>query len=369
MKKSILFVSNYYIPYVSGVTENQKMVAEKLASDGYKVKVITTRHDKNLLRHEIMNGVEVERCSVQLKISKGTVSLPFIKRVIQEAKKYDVVHMHLPMLESGIFSLLINREKLLPMYNCDINLPKSIFNNLIVKIMDIQHKICLKRSSAILVTSKEYAVHSRIADKYADKFIEVACPVKPVTPGTYVKSTKYKIGFCGRIVEEKGIDVLIKAFAQLKKEGMQAELLIGGDYQNVAGGSIYPYLKQYIDEHHITDIMFLGRIKEEDLGAFYSSLDVFTLPSVNSLESFGMVQVEAMMCGTPVVSSDLYGVRKIVQNTGMGEICKRGDVRSLASCIRKVVENRDSYIKSPQFIASIYSTEAFINHIKRFLEG
>lgn len=366
--KRILFVSNYYAPYTSGVTEVERLVAEKLVSLGYKVKVITSRHDNSLPKQEMLNGVEVERCNVQFKISKGTVSFPFFIKVILSARQYDLVNMQLPMLESGVLSLFIKKRKLIPMYHCDINLPNGLFNNFIVKIMDIQHKICLRRSQSILVTSKDYANHSRIAYKYSDKFVEVGGTIKEVNPGTYVKHNKYRIGFCGRIVEEKGIDVLIKAFAILQQQGVKAELLIGGDYQNVAGGSIYPKLKEYIDENKIENIEFIGKIKEEELGKFYSSLDVFVLPSINSLEAFGLVQVEAMMCGTPVVASDLYGVRTIVQKTGMGEICKRGDEANLALCIRKVLENREYYVKTPEFISNIYSTEAFIKNMQDLLD-
>lgn len=368
MKKSILFVSNYYLPYISGVVEVERILAERLAEDGYNVKVVTSRYDKNLPITEFVNGVEVERCNVQMKISKGTVSIPFIFKVIKEAKQYDVVNMQLPMLESGLLSLFIKKDKLIPMYHCDINLLKSPFNNFIVSVMDMSHKICLKRSKNILVTSIDYASHSRVAHKNTEKCVEVGGPIKYVRPGKYLSGEKKKIGFCGRIVEEKGIDVLLKAFQILQQKGINAELLIGGDYKNVAGGSIYPSLAEYIEENHIQGVTFLGKIPEKKLGEFYSSLDVFVLPSTNSLEAFGLVQVEAMMCGTPVVSSDLYGVRTIIQNTGMGEVSKKGNPQDLAEKIETVITNRESYIKTPQEISSKYSTEVFLERIKQYID-
>lgn len=367
MKKSILFVSNYYLPYVSGVVEVERIIAERLVAEGYKVKVITSRYDRTLPMNELVNGVEVERCSVQMKISKGTVSIPYILRVINEAKKFDVVNMQLPMLEAGLLSLFIKKEKLMPMYHCDINLPRSAFNNFIVAVMDISHKICLKRSQTILVTSKDYVAHSRVAYNYIDKCAEVGGTIKCVQPGKYIPNSKRKIGFCGRIVEEKGIDVLLKAFQILQKKEMNVELLIGGDYKTVAGGSIYPDLIDYIEKNKIRDVSFLGKIPEEKLGEYYSSLDVFVLPSTNSLEAFGLVQVEAMMCGTPVVASDLYGVRTIIQNTQMGEISERGNPQDLAEKIEKVIENRECYIKKPEEIASKYSTEVFLEKIKNYI--
>jgi len=153
------------------------------------------------------------------------------------------------------------------------------------------------------------------------------------------------IGFCGRIVMEKGIDVLIKAYKIIKETREDIKLLIGGDYANVAGGSIYPKLQQYIDTNDLKDIEFLGKISEENMGEFYSSLDIFVLPSINPLEAFGMVQVEAMLCGVPVVSSDLYGVRTIVQNTGMGLVHENGNEKDLARCILKILNNPQKYIK------------------------
>ncbi|MDE7311317.1 MAG: glycosyltransferase [Eubacterium sp.] len=363
MKKTILFAVNYYTPYISGLTEFARLLAEELAREGYRVKVITARHDKSLPRREIIHGVLVERCSVQLKISKGTVSIPFLYRVIREARKYDVVNLHLPMLEAGLLSLFIKKEKIMPLYQCDVNLPKGLLNDLIVQVMDLSHKICFWRSQKIWVTSVDYALHSRAVSRYRKKFVEVGGTIKKIQPGNYVREGRYKIGFCGRIVEEKGIDVLLRAFERLQQQGIDAELLIAGDYKNVAGGSVYPKLARYIKKHRVKHVQFLGCLPEEELGAFYSALDVFVLPSVNSLEAFGLVQVEAMMCGTPVVASDLYGVRTIVQRTGMGLVSRAGDAKHLAECLREVLADRKRFVKEPAEISRIFSTKAFISSI------
>ncbi len=363
MKKSILLVSNYYAPYVSGLTEMARLLAEKLVKEGYQVKVITSRHDRSLARREVVHGVLVERCNVQFKISKGTISIPFLIRVIQEARRFDIVNLHLPMLESGLLSLLIKKEKLIPLYQCDVNLPQNMLNWMIIHVMDCSHRICLARSKKIWVTSSDYAAHSRVAYRHVDKFLEIGGAIKDVHPGKYVRTGRYKIGFCGRIVEEKGINVLIQAFELLQMQGVDAELLLAGDYKKVAGGSVYPALAGYIKEHKIKNIRFLGALPEERLGEFYSSLDVFVLPSINSLEAFGLVQVEAMMCGTPVVASDLYGVRTIVMKTGMGLVCKAGNVKDLARCIKKVLENRRMYVKKVSDISNIYSTESVVRNI------
>lgn len=366
--KKILFISNYYYPYTSGVTEYEKMVCEKLADDGYEVTVLTSNYAK-LKDEEVINKVKVVRAPIIGKISKGTISPAFIIKAKQLGKQADIINMHLPMIESGLISSLVDKKKLVVTYHCDINLPSNALNNIIVKVMDSSNNICLKRARNIIVNTKEYSEQSRVACKYIDKLIEIAPPVKKLSPIQRLddkdklidRNNGIKIiGCCGRIVEEKGIDILIKAFAEMKKNRNDIKLIIGGDYKNVAGGSIYPELKTFIEKNQINDIEFIGKIPEERMSEFYSSLDVFVLPSINSLESFGMVQIEAMMSGVPVVASNLYGVRTIVQKTGMGLIAKVKDVNDLASCIGQVIDEKDKFVKDTSKILKLYSTELTI---------
>lgn len=355
--KKILVILNYYYPYVSGVSEYARLMAEEFVNRGCEVTVVTSNH-ANLASEEVINGVKVIRTNVWFKISKGTISPQFIFKAIKYSKKNEVVAMNLPMLESGLISLFIPKNKQVVTYHCDINLPKSFLNNCIVSIMDCSHKICLHRCRNIIVHTKDYAKTSRVAYKYLDKCVEIPPKLKQYYPVSQSLQNKKRIGFCGRIVEEKGIDVLLRAFALISQKREDVELVIGGDYKNIAGGSIYPDLTKYIEDNNIKNVVFLGKIPEEKMADFYSSLDVLTLPSVNSLEAFGVVQIEAMFCGTPVVASNLPGVRTIVQNTGMGEIAKVGDYIDLAKKIEKVIDNKKKYQKDRKEIEEIYGIDA-----------
>ncbi len=138
----------------------------------------------------------------------------------------------------------------------------------------------LKNSAKILVTSIDYASHSKLASKYPQKLVEVRTPIKEYIPVKVEKPEGIQtIGFCGRIVMEKGIDVLLQAYRIIREQRSDIRLLIGGDYQNVAGGSIYPALQQYIGQEGLTNVHFLGKISEEDMAAFYSCLDVLFFPA------------------------------------------------------------------------------------------
>ena len=89
--------------------------------------------------------------------------------------------------------------------------------------------------------------------------------------------------------------------------------------------------------------LFFGNLTSKQLAAFYKSIDVLVLPSINQTEAFGMVQAEAMVAGTPVVASNLPGVRMPIKMTGMGKIVEPKDVNGIANAIEEVLKNKNSY--------------------------
>ncbi len=100
----------------------------------------------------------------------------------------------------------------------------------------------------------------------------------------------------------------------------------------------------------------MGVLSSEELAAFYPNCDLLVLPSLNSTESFGLVQVEAMLHGTPSIASNLPGVRQPVLQTGMGQVAPIGDAQALAEAIVEVLRNRETYVRPRQEIAARFST-------------
>jgi len=90
-------------------------------------------------------------------------------------------------------------------------------------------------------------------------------------------------------------------------------------------------------------LFFLGMIKEEDMGSLLAILDVLVVPSINSTESFGTVQVEAMMQGTPIVVNDLPGMRIPVRRTGMGLIVPIKNKEKLTEAIVEILNEKNKY--------------------------
>ncbi|MEW6648546.1 MAG: glycosyltransferase, partial [Chloroflexota bacterium] len=139
-----------------------------------------------------------------------------------------------------------------------------------------------------------------------------------------------------------------------------AQVQFAGTYMNIIGEEGYyarvmPRIQRY---QQSGNWQFLGNLPPDEMARFYPNLDVLVLPSLNSTEAFGLVQIEAMINGVPSIASNLPGVRQPVRLHEMGEIVKIGDAEDLAEALLKVLRKRDEYIRDPQPIRQRYLPEA-----------
>ena len=325
---------NYYSPYVSGVTEAARVVAEGAAAEGDRVLVIAGRHRSDLPARETISGVQVRRTRVVARIGKGTISPGFVPAVVRAARQARVLNLHLPMLEAGAIAVAVRSTPIVATYQCDVNLPPSPLNRLQERALDRSHRFALRRAAAVGVTSYDYARSSRLWPAMACHLRAIPAPAILRDGGNpnFRDGPGPHVGFLGRIVAEKGLEYLIDGFRALPDP--TARLLLAGDFDRVAGGSVVEMVRARIgnDER----IRLLGFLPTEALPDFYASIDMFAFPSVNSLEAFGLVQVEAMMVGIPVLASNLPGVRMPVRDTGFGEIVPIRDAPAITAGLPRI---------------------------------
>jgi len=346
-RKSILIVLYYYLPYVSGLTGYARDLAEHLVRRGHRVTVLAARHDRTLPKEEIINGVRVVRAPVLMKVSKGVISPLFWLRVIAMARKADIVNFHLPLADVGLSSLFIQKKKIISTYHCDLNLGRGFLNRTIERVSFFLMNIALERSSKIVTNSIDYFSHSYFR-KHVKKAVQIYPPINKTqfSPVDYselaqklsLDECSFKIGFVGRIVEEKGIRYLLQSIPFVQEKMERFYIIIAGEYGRVAGGSVINELASCAGEN-ADRVIFAGFLNRKELLAFYSMIDVLILPSIDPLESFGMVQVEALLCGTPVVATNLPGVRVVIQQTGAGYLIEPRNARDLAMKLIKIKEN------------------------------
>ena len=322
----VTFALTYYRPYVSGLSEAARLVAEGLASRGWKVAVVCTRHDPDLPLYEVRSGVSIHRSPVQATIGKGAISLSFLPLVRRLSRQSRLLNLHLPLLEAGPLTAMSKAPVVLT-YQCDVVLGRSMFGRATVKVIDVSSRWALRRAEAVVFSSMDYAQASRLA-RSPRRATHVIRPPHVDRAGgspTYRETSGMHIGFLGRIVAEKGLDILVDAFSGLGDE--YARLLIGGDFTSVAGGSVLPDLQRALERDD--RVRLLGFVPDSRVPDFLASLDLFVLPSVNSLEAYGIVQLEAMTAGVNVIASDLPGVRVPIQTYGWGTLVPPGDTLAL----------------------------------------
>lgn len=369
----ILFSLTYYTPYSSGLTLYVKRLAQELQKKENNITVLCMRHLSSLQASETINNISVKRAAPLFQISKGFFSLDWIFQSYTEVKKAEAVIINLPQFE-GVIPALFGKllgKKVISIYHCEVVLPAGFLNRAIQSLLNISNKVSLFLSETIITYTKDFGENSRVLKSflYKTKYIYPPIPVPKIDKRVQdmirkkITSTNRQvlIGVAARLAAEKGIEYLLEGIPLLRdKLKTKFKILIAGSL-NPVGEESYKRKILELAKRYKDDVVFLGELKEEEMGSFYSLLDILVLPSVNSTESFGMVQVEAMMMGVPVVVSDLPGVRVPVQKTGMGQIVPVKDIQMLASAIREILLNRKTYIKDNQLIKNTFSVRETTN--------
>jgi len=243
-------------------------------------------------------------------------------------------------------------------------LPKTFFNKIINDVVNFMNYLAGMLADRIGAYTDDFASHSPFLLRFKEKVNVILPPVTmpPASPERireYVKTNNPRgnspvIGMATRFATEKGVEILINALPQVLKSFPSAMVMYAGQYQDVMGESAYyqkllPSIQAYQEKGQWE---FLGVLNPADMTLFYNCLDVLVVPSLNSTETFGLVQIEAMLQGTPTIASNLPGVRVPPRLTGMGEVVPIGDAGALAEAIIKIVSQPKKYQGSPQEIAA-----------------
>jgi len=364
----ILFVSSYYLPYVSGLTIHAQRLAEGLSEKKHQITILTNSHFPDLLKNENLNNILVKRAKPLFRFSRGFVSPNLMFLFLKILPENDIVVLHLPMPEAFIFAPIakIFFKKVILIYHADLNLPSwSAFSKLIENIVLLNHCIAGIFSNNIIAYSSDYANFSRFLKVFKNKIVRIFPPVVIKKPDSK-KAVEWKnklrlakneiVGFAGRFAEEKGGDILIESIPYLVEKIPDVKLVFAGE-ENLVYEDFYQRKKFLIDKYK-DRILFLGLVPPEQMPEFFVMCNVLALPS--RAECFGMVQVEAMLCGTPVVAFNIPGGRVPVLETGMGELAKKYDRKDFAEKLTKVLNNKERYFRSRKEIEDIFNLERTI---------
>jgi glycosyltransferase involved in cell wall biosynthesis len=378
----ILTVLTYYRPHTSGLTIYAERLSRAFVRRGHQVTVMTMQYDPSLPREEVMDGVKIIRVPVAVRVSKGVIAPTFGFVATKLVLQHDVIQLHLPQFDAPGVALrgrIFGKPTVLT-YHCDLQLPPGFFNRFVDSVVNFQNNMAGVLANHIVTYTQDYADNSPYLSRYASKLTPILPPVElpDPLPGAVqafaeehrIKERHPVIGMAARFAAEKGVEVLLDALPMILKKYPKAQVLFAGTYQNVMGEQAYsdrlmPRIREYEIAGHWT---FLGNLDPVQMAAFYPNLDVLTVPSLNSTEAFGLVQIEAMMNGVPSVPSALPGVRQPVRLHEMGRVARIGDTADLADCILEVLSDADKYRGDVESIKKAYNPDSIAAEYEKLFE-
>jgi glycosyltransferase involved in cell wall biosynthesis len=327
----VLQLGKFYDPFVGGMETVLKETCESLAEQvDFRVVVANTRfrtvhEDRKVPVTRVASLGKFFSCSI-------APSYPLWARKFNP----DVIHVHLPNPLAELSALLANRDiPVVAQFHSDVVRQRNL-----LKVYGPFLDAFYRRASCIVVPTPRHIDVSRFVSKYRDKcrIVPFGVPLArfELDEIARTKVDKLRDGLpsvlcVGRLVSYKGIEFLIQAL-----EGVKARLRIIGT------GPLEASLKKLAQTTGIADrVEFLGEVSAEDLVAQYHACDVFVLPSITNAEMFGVVQLEAMACRKPVISTDLpTGVSWVNQHGKTGYIVSPGNADQLAKSIELLIGNR-----------------------------
>jgi rhamnosyl/mannosyltransferase len=326
----VLQLGKFYDPYVGGMETVLKEICESLADQvQFQVVVANTRwrtehENRKVPVTRVASLGELFSCSM-------APSFPLWARRFDP----DLIHVHLPNPLAELSALIADRDiPVVAHFHSDVVRQRNL-----LRLYGPFLEAFYRRASCIVVPTPRHIEISRFVSKHREK-----CRVVPYG----IQASRFELDetgrkrvnelqdglpsvLCvGRLVSYKGVEFLIRAL-----EGIRARLWIIGT------GPLEGSLRNLAQEKGLADrVEFLGQVSDQDLVAYYHACDVFVLPSITNAEMFGVVQLEAMACRKPVISTNLpTGVPWVNQHGKTGYVVPPANVEELARAVQKLVSN------------------------------
>jgi len=340
-------------------------MAEGFVRRGHEVTVLTSRYQSELLPQEVHHGVRILRLPVLTRLSRGVIMPRFPWAAWRLIRQHDVVQMHTPIFEAPLITALgrLAGKPTVFTHHGDLVMPNSPCEQFVEWAVTALMRQALKSCTHITVHSRDYAEHSDFLWPFHEKLSCIYPPVEIPHPDPEAAQAwrrelglegKKLVGFAGRFVEEKGFDYLLQAIPLVRREVPEAMFLYAGERFVV-------YERFYQKWAHLVEaneeaIRIMGLIRDRQrLADFLAMCDLFALPS--RTDCFPSVQIEAMLCGTPVVCTDIPGARGAVRATGMGRLVPPHNPQALAQGIVELLRDPSPYLRTREQIREVFNTE------------
>lgn len=378
-KIRILQVNKSYYPTSGGIERVVQQLAEGLSGETDTKVLVCRKRGKTV--EEYVNGVEVYRASSLGVVSSLPISLSFLWKFRNMSKDRDIVHIHMPFPLGDLACLLSGyRGKVVLWWHSDIVRQKRM-----MKLYRPLMEWLLRRADAIVVATEGHIKGSLYLKGYEEKCVVIPFGVERYMEekaDLWIQEEKAGIDeaeketsflFVGRFVYYKGCRVLLKAFAQAVERNacLRLDLVGSGPMQNE--------LEELVQAYNLQEnVTFHSNVDDQELVRYFEDCDVFVLPSIARSEAFGLVQIEAMAFGKPVINTRLAsGVPYVSIDQVTGLTVGPENVQELADAFIYMAEHprerKQMGVRARERMKTLYRMDTMLENVKelyrKLMEG
>lgn len=335
-KIKITHIARFAKPHIGGIEAVIEQINDSLPNEYFEKEVFCC---SNTDKSSIENGVKYNRCRYLFDFAANSISPQLFFRMV--GLKTDILHFHMPVIQNVVIWAilyhlgLIKYKKMIVTYHSDV-----VGYDKIMKFFVPLYKYFLRKADIIHVLSPNIIESSNMISTLRDKCVVISQGISlNFENDNTQKVRKIKEKFIGkkilfslgRHVKYKGFIYAIHAMEQVDN----AVYLIGGS------GPLTESYQDYIKEHQLGDkVILLGKIKNEDLEAYYQACDIYLFPSIMQSEAFGIVQLEAMKYSKPIINTWLNtGVNYVSVDGETGITVEKENPKALADAINKLLND------------------------------
>lgn len=332
-------------PYRGGMGNSVYSYAKVLAERGHDITVITPDYGgEEEIKKE---GFGLMRLKPFFKYGNAAL----LPQILFRLDPYEVVHLHYPFYGTAEFVILkkiFSKKKIKLIVHYHMDTIAGGVKGFIFKISRLFFlPLAVKYADRVICTSVDYIENSDVAELYeiyhdkfsavplgvdAEKFGKVRMPADGAG-GNGGKKTILFVGGLDKAHYFKGLDILMLAFAKVIDNNKYNLSIVGN-------GDLLPQYEKTVDKLGLNgSVDFLTGVSDHDLPDYYQKADVVVLPSINKSEAFGLVLLEAMAAGKPVIASNIPGVRSVFKDGYEGLLARSGDADDLAAKLELILEN------------------------------
>ncbi len=341
-EKIVVIVTPYFPPYGGGLERYAFEIAQRLHNDcQWKVVVITSGERYGVDAKEEINRLTVYRLAYKLKISNTPFSFKWFGKIrgILNKENPDIINIHTPVPGIGdITAMLAKNKPMIVTYHASSMRKGELLPDIFIWIYEhLLLKKLLNRAKHIVCASDFVRFNFLGKYQYKSSTITPAVNTDIFKPAPEKKNKYPSILFVaglGRAEKNKGLHILIDAIKLLHKKVPDLQLVV------VGGGDMRGEYERYVQQIGLQEnVTFKGRLDTAELVPEFQQSDIFVLPSLTPAESFGMVLIEAMACGKPVIGSISGGIPLVIDHEKTGLLVESGNAQALAFAIKRLLDD------------------------------